>query len=84
MHVYIYIYIYIYREREREYRCLWKKHSSGEECIWEDRLSEGIIRGWRAVLRLYCRARARLKGVRLFSQTPVSAPAADGGRADLR
>ena len=31
-------------------RCLWKKHSSGEKYIWEDKLSEHQIRGRKEML----------------------------------
>ena len=30
-------------------RCLWNKHSSGEEGMWANQLSKHQIRGWRAV-----------------------------------
>ena len=30
------------------YRCPWKKHSSEEKVMWEDKLLECQIRGWRA------------------------------------
>ena len=34
---------------ELRYRCLWTKHSSGENYMWEDKLSECQISGWNAV-----------------------------------
>ena len=40
-----------------------RKHCSGKEDPWEDRPSERKIRGWKAVLPLCSRAKARLKGV---------------------
>ena len=36
------------KEREevsQTYRCLWRKHSSGEEDRWDEKLSEHRIRG---------------------------------------
>ena len=35
--------------RYASYRCLWTKHSPGENKMWENQLSKHQIRGWRAV-----------------------------------
>ena len=53
------------------YRRLRKKHTSGDEDVWEDKLSGHRIRGWRAV------SAAGLQGKGLpersvFSQTPAA------------
>ena len=47
LHIYIYIYICIYTYSSvvdvSSYRCLWKKHSFGEEDIWGNRIVVGCV-----------------------------------------
>ena len=45
-------------------------HSSGEENMWEDKLSEYQIRGWRAVFPIGSHGEASHKRS-VFSETPV-------------
>ena len=46
------------------YRCLRKKHSYGEEVLWEDKLSEHSASGGAEQLLLQdCTAKARTKGL---------------------
>ena len=56
--------------REGRICSLWKKHSSGVEDHWKNKLEQSQIRGWRGVSAAVCRAEARAKRS-VCSQTPV-------------
>ena len=59
---------------QRWYLCLWKKHSSGEENLWEEKLSRRQLKEMKGFLRPDCRARpcAKKEEEYVCSQTRVS------------